>query len=145
MLLVGSGLFSGYAPVASGTVGSAVAVVLYWFIPGFSAWMPLAAASLFFLAAGIPIATAMEKHYGQDPSEVVLDEIVGQWIALLLLPKIWYIALASFFVFRFFDIVKPPPARQFDRMHGGFGIMMDDVAAGVYANLVLQVVVILTA
>ncbi len=145
VLLVGSGLFSGYSPFASGTVGSAVAVVLYWIIPGFSEWLPLAAASLLFLLAGFPIASAMERHYGKDPSEVVLDEVVGQWIALLLLPKIWYIAAASFFLFRFFDIIKPPPARQFDRMHGGFGIMMDDVAAGVYANLVLQALLFVTA
>ena len=81
----------------------------------------------------------MERHYGQDPSEVVLDEIVGQWIALIFLPKVWYLVAASFFLFRFFDIVKPPPARQFDAKHGGFAIMMDDVAAGIYANLAVQV------
>ena len=138
--LLGSACFTGYFPFASGTVGSAFALALYWVIPGMDVWWVLLSASLVFLAVGIPVASAMERYYGKDPSEVVLDEVVGMWIALLLLPKVWYLALGAFFVFRLFDIVKPSPARNFDRMHGGFGIMMDDVAAGVYANLVMQAV-----
>lgn len=129
---------AGYFPIASGTVGSAVALALYWVIPGFDIWWVLAGASLLALLAGIPASSAMERQYGEDPSEVVIDEVVGMWISLLFVPKVWYLALIAFFVFRIFDIIKPPPARQFDRMHGGFGIMMDDVAAGVYANLVVQ-------
>jgi phosphatidylglycerophosphatase A len=129
---------AGYFPIASGTVGSAVALALYWVIPGFDLWWVLAGASLLALLAGIPASSVMERQYGEDPSEVVIDEVVGMWISLLFVPKIWYLALIAFFVFRIFDIIKPPPARQFDRMHGGFGIMMDDVAAGVYANLVVQ-------
>ena len=86
---------------------------------------------------GIPAATIVARESGrEDPGFVVLDEAAGQWIALLAAsPARWQQWLLAFLLFRFFDILKPPPARQFDRMHGGFGIMMDDVAAGLYALL----------
>lgn len=93
-----------------------------------------AIAALVLLLAGIPASTIVAREAGtDDPSFVVLDEVVGQWIALIaatLAPGSW---LLAFLLFRVFDIWKPPPARQFDRIHGGFGIMMDDVAAGIYA------------
>ncbi len=68
-----------------------------------------------------------------DPSEVVIDEWLGMWIALYAVPKEMTWMIVSFLLFRFFDVVKVPPARQLERMHGGWGIMMDDVAAGLYA------------
>ncbi|MDH7516249.1 MAG: phosphatidylglycerophosphatase A [Bacteroidota bacterium] len=135
---IAGGCFTGYFPFAPGTVGSALALALYCFIPGMERWqtlLPLCAASLL---AGIPLASRMERSYGPDPSAVVLDEIAGMWVALLFLPKIWYISIGAFLLFRAFDVVKPPPARQFDRMRGGFGIMMDDIVAGVYANICTQ-------
>jgi phosphatidylglycerophosphatase A len=93
-----------------------------------------AIAALFLLLIGIPASSVVAREAAtEDPGFVVLDEVVGQWIALIgatLVPWSW---LLAFLLFRVFDILKPPPARQFDRMHGGFGIMMDDVAAGVYA------------
>lgn len=133
-----SGLGTGYSPSASGTVGSAAALLLYWFIPGFSEPIPLLIASAVCLVIGIPASAMMEKHYGQDPSEVVIDEFVGMWLALVFLPKAYWIAVAAFFLFRFFDIIKIPPAKQFDNMKGGTGIMLDDVAAGIWANVLLQ-------
>lgn len=93
-----------------------------------------AVAALILLLAGIPASTIVAREAGtEDPSFVVLDEVVGQWVALIgatIVPWSW---LVAFLLFRVFDITKPPPARQFDRMHDGFGIMMDDVAAGIYA------------
>jgi len=92
------------------------------------------------LAIGIPAASIVARASGSgDPQMVVIDEAVGQWIALLWLPADWGHAVLALIFFRVFDILKPPPARQFDRMHGGFGIMMDDVAAGVYALIVMQI------
>jgi phosphatidylglycerophosphatase A len=85
----------------------------------------------------------MEKWLGQDPAPVVIDELAGMWISVVLVPPAPLNAAAAFLLFRFFDIVKPPPARQFDRLHGGTGIMMDDVAAGIYANIVLQLFLLL--
>ncbi len=135
--LFASGLFSGYAPFASGTVGSAVALAVYW-IPGFERpeWIiPVTVLALFF---GILASSRMEKAYGHDPSQVTIDEVVGMWITLLLLPKSFAVSALGFLVFRALDIVKPPPARRFDRWEGGAGIMLDDVVAGLYANVLLR-------
>jgi phosphatidylglycerophosphatase A len=90
---------------------------------------------------GIPAATVVEKESGkQDPGHVVIDEVAGQLIALLFIPVEAWHALLALALFRFFDILKPPPVRQLERLHGGLGIMMDDVAAGFYALLVSLIV-----
>lgn len=125
---------------APGTWGSAAGLLIWLAVEHWARPAPayLAAgttvAALVALLAGIPASSIVAREGGiEDPSFVVLDEVVGQWIALIAAgPRVWTWLLA-FFLFRFFDILKPPPARQFDRMHGGVGIMMDDVAAGVYA------------
>jgi phosphatidylglycerophosphatase A len=78
----------------------------------------------------------MERTLGEDPSVVVIDEVVGMWISLILLPKTIAATVMAFLLFRLFDILKPPPARQSERFRNGWGIMTDDVVAGVYANLV---------
>jgi phosphatidylglycerophosphatase A len=135
-----SGLFSGFSPVASGTVGSAVGLAFYY-IPGFEHWYFLLPASLIVLALGIKASDAMEKVYGQDPSEVTIDEVLGMWVSLLFLPKAWPVAMLAFFVFRILDIVKPFPARRFDNLHGGAGVMLDDVVSAIYTNLLLQLAV----
>lgn len=102
-----------------------------------------AIAAMLLLFAGIPAASRVAAEAAtDDPQCVVADEVVGQWIALLpaaLHP--WWSWLLALLFFRFFDILKPPPARQFDRMHGGFGIMMDDVAAGIYAMILVWLAV----
>jgi phosphatidylglycerophosphatase A len=142
--LFASALFSGYSPVASGTVGSAVAL-LFYFIPGFESITIIGPSILIVFFGGIKAGAAMEKRYGHDPAEVTIDEVLGMWISLLLLPKIIFIVIAAFFIFRFFDIIKPFPARKFDAMHGGLGIMMDDVIAGIYTNIVLQIALLIPA
>ncbi len=101
-----------------------------------------AVAALLLLLIGIPASSIVAREAGiEDPGFVVVDEVVGQWIALVgatIVPWSW---LLAFLLFRIFDIVKPPPARQFDRMHSGFGIMMDDVAAGVFALVLVWLAV----
>ena len=83
---------------------------------------------------GIPAGSIVERESGrEDPGQVVIDEVAGQWIALAVCPVEIRHALLAFALFRLFDIVKPWPARQLERLHGGLGIMMDDVAAGMYA------------
>jgi phosphatidylglycerophosphatase A len=140
--LFASALFSGYSPIASGTVGSAVALVFY-FIPGFESLVIIGTSILVVFVLGIKTANTMEQRYGHDPAEVTIDEVVGMWISLFLLPKKIFVVIAAFFVFRFFDIIKPFPARKFDNMRGGFGIMMDDVIAGIYANIILRLVLLI--
>lgn len=94
--------------------------------------------------AGVNASHLMEQRYGHDPAEVTIDEIVGMWVSLLLLPKNIVIAACAFVLFRVFDIIKPFPARKFDNVSGGLGIMMDDVIAGLYTNLIMQLFVALS-
>ncbi|HTY11029.1 MAG TPA: phosphatidylglycerophosphatase A [Bacteroidota bacterium] len=135
-----SGLFSGYAPVASGTVGTFVGILIY-LIPSVSETVILAPACVIVFILGSLAAGTMEKAYGHDPSVVTIDEVLGIWVSLLLLEKTYAVVIAAFFLFRAFDIFKPWPARFFDRKHGGWNIMMDDVVAGLYTNIVLQIAV----
>ncbi|HAL56922.1 MAG TPA: phosphatidylglycerophosphatase A [Bacteroidetes bacterium] len=137
-----SGLFSGYSPVASGTVGTAVGLAIYM-IPGFEHPYVIIPACFFVLILGVKAADAMETVYGHDPAEVTIDEVLGMWVSLFLLPKSFIVVTVAFFLFRIMDIVKPFPARKFDEAKGGFGIMFDDVIAGVYTNLGLQLLIAL--
>jgi phosphatidylglycerophosphatase A len=128
-----------------GSWGSAAAALL-WFgaakqLPFTStslSWLTLAAA-VAALALGVPAATRVERESGrEDPGHVVIDEVVGQWIALIHSQVNLSHLLAAFLFFRLFDIVKPWPARQLESLPAGWGIMFDDVAAGLYALLFMQ-------
>ena len=144
---VGTFFGAGFLKPGPGTWGS-VAAVLIWLLfawavepspPALRAATLLAA--LVALVTGIPAATVVEAESPrQDPGHVVIDEVAGQWIALLPFCGFgrsdWEHALLGLLLFRVFDIVKPAPARQLERLHGGIGIMLDDVAAGVYALIV---------
>jgi len=156
--LVATGLFSGYVPWASGTAGSIVGVLLY-LIPGAENPPVLLAMIVLGFAAGVITGrrvAAVEgnrlsvtaratknifqpgEHEVPDPSIVVIDEIVGMWIALFMVPHSVVGIVSAFLFFRAFDILKPPPARQLERLPYGWGIMLDDVVAGMYANIVTQ-------
>ena len=139
-IIVG-GLYTGLSPIASGTVASAVAVLLY-FTPWGQHYLVLIGCSLVAFIGGIPLARDAEKAIGHDPSFVTLDEFAGQWLALaspfVLFDPYW--ALLSFFVFRIFDIAKLWPASHFDRQTGGLGIMADDMVAGLYANIICHLI-----
>lgn len=131
---------AGYFPIAPGTVGAAAGVGVWWAAralgAGVAAETVLSAA---VLVVGAWAAGVTERQTGiTDPGIVVIDEVLGQLVALLAAPWTWQAALAGFLLFRFFDIAKPPPARQLERAHGGWGVMLDDLAAGVYAAVVLQ-------
>lgn len=132
-----SGLFSGYSPFASGTVGSLVGLAFY-LIPGFEHPYIIMPASFFVFLAGIKAAQSMEEFYGHDPAEVTIDEVLGMWMSLWLLPKSLAIASVGFLLFRFFDVIKPFPAKRFDALKGGAGIMLDDLVAAAYTNIALH-------
>ena len=88
--------------------------------------------------------TVAERHYGRtDPGAVVVDEVIGMLLTLWLIPVTWKGALVGFLLFRVFDIVKPFPARQCERLHGGLGIMADDAVAGIYGNLALRLIILI--
>jgi phosphatidylglycerophosphatase A len=99
----------------------------------------LAALIVVFTILGVWSASVSEKFWGEDPKRVVMDETVGEWIALLAVPASghWGYVLASFVLFRFFDIAKPLGVRSMERFKGGYGIMADDILSGVYAAIIL--------
>ncbi len=135
---------AGYFPIAPGTAGSLVGVAVVaalaqLHLTRLGSIAALAAATLVLCAAGIWAAGEAERFFGRtDPGAVVIDEVVGQMVTFLLLPQAaWKWLLGGFLLFRAFDIVKPFPARQAERIPGGWGIMLDDVVAGAYSLCVL--------
>ena len=139
ILFIATGAGSGYLPKAPGTWGTLVGLLLWWPLAGLSMAAYLAAVAVLFIV-GVASAGAAEKILDRgDPGVVVIDEIVGVLIALAAVPLHPVAALAGFALFRLFDIAKPFPVGWLDRhLHGGLGIMLDDVAAGLYALLVLH-------
>lgn len=139
LMFIATGAYSGYLPKAPGTWGSAVGVLIWLLVYRLEPMSYLAVLAALFII-GVFSAGAAEKIVDRgDPGIVVIDEIVGQLIALSLAPAHPAAALAGFCLFRFFDILKPFPIGWIDRhLHGGLGIMLDDVVAGLYALLVLQ-------
>ena len=138
--ILGSGFYSGYSSFASGTVGSITALIIY-LIPGFENPSLMILSISVFILIGVPIADKFEKIYGKDPKECTIDEVVGMWITLLFLPKkIWWIVLA-FLIWRAMDIIKPYPAGKFEEIKGGWGIMLDDIMAGIYSFISVQLII----
>ena len=142
--IIATAFGAGYSPFAPGTAGALVGLLAWWGAaqviddPSYFQWLMLGAALLVFLL-GTWSADALEQEWGKDPSRVVADEVVGMWISLLWVPLSWPYLLTGFVLFRIFDIWKPLYVRSMERLPGGWGVMMDDVLAGLYANLVLQV------
>jgi phosphatidylglycerophosphatase A len=131
---------AGFGKPGPGTWGS-VAAVLLWAAYAkllhpapHTLLLVLLAGIALTLILGIPAATIAARESGrEDPGFVVIDEVSGQWIALLFSPVDWRHALIALILFRLFDITKPFPARQLENLPGGWGIVLDDVAAGLYA------------
>ncbi|MBS4033778.1 MAG: phosphatidylglycerophosphatase A [Ignavibacterium sp.] len=138
--IIGSVFFTGFIPIASGTFGSFAALLIY-FIPGFELIYVIIPITILTFTIGVYISNKFEKVYGKDPAECTIDEVVGTWIALILLPKTIGIALTSFFIWRILDIIKPPPARQSEKLKGGWGIMMDDVISGFYTLIMMHILI----
>jgi phosphatidylglycerophosphatase A len=126
----------GYAPVAPGTFGSLIALGFYYLIRRqHSVDLELGAIAV-IVVIGLWSATEAEHHFGGiDPGPVVIDEVVGMLITLALHPVNIWGAIVGFFIFRVLDIVKPWPARRLELLPGGFGVVLDDIMAGVYGNM----------
>jgi len=137
--LVATGLGSGYSPLAPGTAGSLVGLLLFLPIARL-AWPAQLLALLAVTLVGTLAAGRVARRLGiEDPGLVVVDEVAGQWLTLAAVPLTPFTALVGFLLFRLMDIVKPWPARDLERLPGGWGIMADDIAAGIYAQLALRV------
>ena len=143
-LALATGFGVGYVPVAPGTFGSLLGL-LVWLATGQSPLSQAVAIGLVF-AVGAWSGSVAERHFQAiDPGPVVIDEVLGMLITLFLNPVGWGGALVGFFLFRLFDVVKPYPANRFERLPGGLGIMSDDAVAAVYANILLRVTLTLGA
>jgi len=138
--IIGSGLFTGYIPVASGTFGSLIAIVIYW-IPGFEQIHIILPSIVILFIYGVYVSSKFEKVYGKDPSQCTVDELVGTWISLIAIPKSILLTLTSFFIWRALDIIKPFPARSSEKLPGGWGIMIDDVISGFYSVILVHLIV----
>jgi len=151
---LGTGFYSGYLPWASGTWGSLLGLLIA-LVPGLGATPALLCLIAIGMIVGVPSAAAIARvegnrlskiaavtkatfqpdgHPAPDPSIVVIDEIVGMWVSLLFLPRTFTAYLVAFLAFRAMDILKPLPARQLEQLPNGWGIMLDDVVAGLYAG-----------
>lgn len=130
---------TGFSPFASGTVGTLGAIPLYLLLARMPLWLYLATlVPFFFLSCWV--SGEAEKVFGeQDSGKIVIDEVIGYLITMAGAPADLKSVVAGFFLFRFFDIVKVPPARYFDQqMKNGYGVVLDDVVAGIYACVALH-------
>jgi phosphatidylglycerophosphatase A len=134
--------YCGYFPIAPGTVGSAAGLVVYLLVWWTHCAILEVGLIVVTFAVGTWAATHAERFFGGiDPGPVVIDEVLGMLVTLAFIPVGWSGALAGFFIFRVFDVIKPYPANRLEKFHGGFGIMADDAMAGIYANLVLRLLI----
>ncbi len=133
---IGSGFFSGYIPKASGTFSSLVAIPFIFL--GNEILLILIITSLIL---GKKIAEKFESVYGKDPKNFTLDEFIGTWVSFLYVNVSLSSIIVIFLLWRIFDILKPFPINRLELINGGWGIILDDVLAGVFANIVGQIII----
>src|SRR5262245_52542740 len=141
-LLLATAGGAGYSPVVPGTAGSLVGVLTFWGLCRLPVAVQVGATALLF-AVGVAASTRAARIAGRkDPGIVVVDEVAGQWATFLFLPFTLGTALVGFLLFRVMDVLKPWPARDLEGLPDGYGIMADDLMAGIYANLLVRVVLL---
>jgi phosphatidylglycerophosphatase A len=141
ILLLATGFGVGYSPIAPGTLGTLVAILIYYFLSEISP--PLYEITLIgFFFLSVWVSENAERFFRKkDDQRIVIDEIIGFLTTMLWVPKTIRFVIIGFFLFRFFDILKPFPIRRLEKgFKGGFGVVLDDVVAGVYANIVLRLI-----
>lgn len=138
-LVVATAAYSGYIPVAPGTAGSVVGLIVFALVRALGGPTIELLTIVVVATIGIWAASEAERHYGRsDPGAIVIDEVAGMLVTLCWLPVSWVGAVIGFLAFRAFDIVKPFPGRAAERLPRGWGVMADDIIAGVYAHLALR-------
>ncbi|HUL22097.1 MAG TPA: phosphatidylglycerophosphatase A [Thermodesulfobacteriota bacterium] len=141
ILLFATGFGVGYSPVAPGTLGTLIAIPVYYFLSNIlSPIYEITLVGFFFLSVWIS-ENAERVFRKKDDQRIVIDEVIGFLITMLWVPKTLLLVIIGFLLFRFFDILKPFPIRRLEKgFKGGFGIVLDDVVAGVYANIILRLI-----
>ena len=131
----------GYLPLAPGTWGSVFAILLWWVLLKDLNTYIFGVVIIIFLLIGIVVSNIIIDQSGDhDPSHIIIDELVGQWLALFLLPEGFFNIAISFILFRFFDIIKPWPIRLIEKFPKGLGVMSDDLAAGLITLVLIQII-----
>lgn len=130
--------YVGFIPFAPGTFGSAVGLIVYAGVRATDSWAVEAGTLAVALVAGLWAADRLEQQLGKDPGAVVIDEVLGMLVTLAFLDVNVTGAIVGFFVFRVLDVIKPPPAARLENLHGGPGIMFDDLMAGVYGHVAMR-------
>lgn len=147
--MIATGLGVGHFPYGPGTMGALLAILIWYPITtmaNHTTWFLITLALILaFTLLGAWSSTVAERYWGEDPSRVVIDEVVGQWITLLAVPVVfsWWHVLAAFVLFRFFDIVKPLGVRKMENFKSGWGIMADDILAGCYGAILIYLLSII--
>ncbi len=147
--ITATALGAGYSPFAPGTAGAIVGCIALWLLEKYNIISttntPLIFIGLILITTvmGIIATDKLEEEWGKDPSKVVLDEVIGMWITMMFVPLSFLNVLIGFILFRFFDIAKPLGIRKLESLKGGVGVMADDMLAGIYANITLQILIAL--
>jgi len=143
-MLIATGFYSGYLPKAPGTWGSLVGVLLVFLLHALSLQIYLSVVAGLFIVGSFVAGEAEKILDNRDPGVVVIDEIVGMLITMIAVPVTPLTMALGFILFRVFDIAKPFPVNFFDQhFHGGLGIMLDDVVAGIYSLIIMQLILLL--
>ena len=149
--LTATALGAGYSPFAPGTAGAIVGCIALWLFEKYNIISTTDTPVLFIglilitTVLGIIATDKLEDEWGKDPSKVVLDEVIGVWIAMMFIPFSLFNVLLAFGLFRYFDIAKPLGIRNLEALKGGLGVMADDMLAGIYSNITLQIILALLA
>ena len=139
--LIATCLGIGYIQKGAGTIAALFCCVAWYFLRGTpNVWPELLFLVLLFFT-GVYTATTVEQEWGHDSNRVVVDEVHGMLMALFLVPNDWRYILIAFVLFRFFDIAKPLGIRAMERQPKGWGVMLDDLLAGIYSNVILQIII----
>ena len=143
--MIATGLGSGYTPIAPGTAGAILGCLLLWVYEQYiginnntNFQIGFIIIILLTTLLGVWATQQLQAEWGEDPSRVVIDEVIGVWINLLFVPLTWQNICLGFALFRFFDIAKPLGIRKMEAFENGWGVMLDDVLAGIYGNIILQ-------
>lgn len=139
--IISSWFYTGYSPVAPGTCGTAGAVLFYLlFLRNLGSLSYMVTVAVVVVTA-VTVSTYISRRTGEDdPSHIVVDEVAGYLVTMAFIPPDIKYVVAGFVLFRVFDIVKPFPAGRLEQLHGGYGIVLDDVAAGVWSNIFLHII-----
>jgi phosphatidylglycerophosphatase A len=140
---IGSVCYAGYFPLAPATFASFIWLLAYLFIPG-GGWLSKPIALVVVLPVAFYASRVMEGMHGEDSSRIVIDEFAGMQVTFLMLEPSLAVGAIGFFLFRFFDIVKPFPINRSQKLSGGAGVVVDDLIAGLYARIALMILISIT-